>query len=54
MISEESKKFNLHHHTILWKDRDAKNPGKGYGTDVAGKWHRYENRAKVVRKRCED
>src|SRR5690606_36380591 len=36
-------KFSLHNHTELWKQLDAKNPAKGYGTLVAGKYcHWYE------------
>lgn len=30
-------------HVNMWKSEDAKNPDKGYGTDVAGDWHWYES-----------
>jgi hypothetical protein len=47
--------FNIHHHTKLWKEHKAKDPAKGYGTMVAGKyWHWYERWADVVRKHCQD
>jgi len=47
-------KFSIHYHTKLWKKLDAKNPGKGYGTMVAGKyWHWYERWVEKVRKHCE-
>ena len=30
-------------HLKMWKAEDAKNPGKGFGTDVAGTWYWYES-----------
>ena len=42
MTKEGFVKFNMHHHTLLWKHLDAKNPGKGYGGLRGGKiwfWH---------------
>ena len=37
-------KFSMYDHTKLWKSMDAKNPSKGYGKMVAGKyWYWYEN-----------
>lgn len=55
MHNEGFSQFNMHHHTLLWKFLDAKNPGKGYGTLVAGKhWHWYERWIDVVRKHCQD
>lgn len=48
-------KFKIHHHTALWKERDAQNLAYGYGTLVAGKhWHYYENWVDVVRTHCKD
>lgn len=44
--------FNMHHHTLLWKKLDAKNPGKGYGVLVAGTWYWYERWLDEVRKHC--
>ena len=29
-------------HVEMWKSEDAKNPGKGYGAEVAGQWYWYE------------
>ena len=44
--------FNMHHHTQLWKELDAKNPGKGYGVQVAGHWYWYDRWIDVVRRHC--
>lgn len=50
MIVEGYPNFSLYYHTQLWKSKDAKNPGKGYGVMVAEKiWHWYESWVKVVR-----
>ncbi|MDD5052107.1 MAG: DUF3644 domain-containing protein [Sulfuricurvum sp.] len=47
--------FTIHHHTVFWKSKDAKNPSKGYGTDVAGeKWHWYQRWLDEVLKHCND
>jgi len=47
--------FSMHNHTQLWKQNDAKNPAKGFGTLVAGKhWHYYENWLEFLRKHCKD
>jgi len=44
MLKKEGfTEFNMHHHTQLWQDKDAKNPAKGYGVDVAGTWYWYES-----------
>lgn len=29
-------------HTNMWQSHDAKNPGKGFGVDVAGQWYWYQ------------
>ena len=34
--------FNMHDHTLLWKQLDARNPGKGYGVAVAKTWYWYD------------
>lgn len=48
-------KFSLHNHAELWKQLDAKNPAKGYGALVAGKyWHWYERWVEVVRQHCQE
>lgn len=53
MRAEGYPKFSIHHHTELWQALDAKNPAKGYGTLVAGKyWHWYERWVDEVRKHC--
>lgn len=55
MNREGYSKFNMHHHTILWKTKDAKNPGKGFGTIVAGKdWHYYQKWVDLVRQHCKE
>ena len=30
-------------HVIMWKSEDAKNPAKGYGTEVQGVWYWYQS-----------
>jgi hypothetical protein len=54
MQEEGFKKFNLHHHTQLWKREDAKNPGKGYGVMVANTWYWYERWINFVRSHCNE
>jgi len=55
MQNEGFSGFSMHNHTALWKKHKAKNPAKGYGTMVAGKyWHWYERWVEVVRKHCQD
>ena len=44
--------FKMHHHTVLWKDLDAKNPGKGYGVIVSKMWYWYDRWVDEVRKHC--
>jgi hypothetical protein len=36
-------KFNMHDHTILVTQLDARKAGKGYGVQVAKTWYWYEN-----------
>ena len=45
--------FNMHHHTALWKARDGKNPGRGYGVMVSGTWYWYERWIEEVRRHCQ-
>ena len=56
MMSEEGyRDFGMHDHTQLWKRLDAKNPGKGYGTEVVpGQWLWYDRWVEVVRKHCRE
>lgn len=45
-------RFNMHHHTVLWKRMDARNEGKGYGTWVSGHWYWYDRWVDVVSAHC--
>ncbi|NOQ50787.1 MAG: DUF3644 domain-containing protein [Desulfuromonadaceae bacterium] len=55
MQSAGFPKFTMHYHTLLWREKVAKDPKKSFGHMVAGKyWHWYENWVDVVRKHCED
>jgi hypothetical protein len=47
-------KFNMHHHTLLWQDKDAKNSTKGLGTNVEGSWYWYEPWLDQVRDHCKE
>lgn len=53
MRDEGFPKFNMHHHTQLWKKLDGKNPAKGYGVTVVKMWYWYEPWLKTVRTHCE-
>ena len=44
--------FNMYHHTQLWKELDAKNPGKGYGVQVAQTWYWYDRWIDKVKEHC--
>ena len=46
--------FTMHNHTQLWKDLDAKNPGKGFGVMVAKTWYWYDRWVDRVRQHCAD
>jgi hypothetical protein len=52
MKKEGFSKFNMHHHTLLWHEKDAKNPAKGLGTNVEGSWYWYEPWLEMVRTYC--
>jgi len=54
MVEEGYPHFKIHNHTDLWKAEDARNPGKGYGAWVVGKWYWYERWIDVVRKHCQE
>ncbi len=55
MHDEGFPHFNMHHHTSLWKNRDAKKSAKGLGVNVAGKyWHWYASWVGIVRQHCKD
>ena len=53
MQDEGYPRFNMHHHTQLWKSLDAKAPGKGLGVSIAGAWYWYQPWIEVVRGHCE-
>lgn len=44
--------FTMYNHTQLWKELDAKNPGKGYGIVVEGAWYWYQPWVDVVQQHC--
>ena len=46
------EKFGIFHHTKLWQELDGKNPGKGYGVELAGRWYWYDRWVDVVRDHC--
>lgn len=54
MKSEGFPKFNLHHHTVLWKEKDGKNQGKGLGVKVGNTWYWYERWLDIVRQHCRE
>ena len=44
--------FSMHWHTEFWREKDAKNPAKGFGVDVAGTWYWYDQWLDEVRQYC--
>jgi Protein of unknown function (DUF3644) len=46
-------RFTMHWHTELWHLLDARNPSKGFGTQVAHAWYWYESWITVVQEHCE-
>ncbi len=52
MKAEGFSRFEMHHHTQLWKTLDAKNPGRGYGVQVASTWYWYDRWVDEVREHC--
>lgn len=52
MRKEGFLNFNMHHHTQLWQDMDAKKEAKGLGTTVEGTWFWYELWLEKVRDYC--
>jgi len=55
MRKDGFRNFNLHHHTLLWRAHDAKNPAKGYGVQLLdGNWYWYQNWVDRVRAHCEE
>ena len=54
MKAEGFTKFNMQHHTDLWKAKDAKNPKKQFGVEVEGSWYWYQPWVEEVRKHCRE
>jgi hypothetical protein len=54
MKAEGFTRFNMQHHTDLWKEKDAKNPKYQYGTSVEGTWFWYEPWLHEVRNHCQE
>jgi hypothetical protein len=55
MNEEGYPRFGIYDHIQLWKKLDAKNPGKGYGTEVVlGQWLWYDRWVEVVRRHCKE
>jgi len=52
MKQEGFPKFNMHHHTMLWQEKDAKNLAKSLGTHVEGSWYWYQPWLEQVREHC--
>lgn len=52
MQDEGYKKFKQHQHTKLWREKDGKNPTKGYGIEIEKYWYWYESWLAVVRQHC--
>ncbi|WP_255572038.1 DUF3644 domain-containing protein [Celeribacter sp. PS-C1] len=46
--------FEMYDHTKLAQQLDARNPGKGYGVSVAGKWYWYEGWLEKVLEKLEE
>ncbi len=55
MMKEEGySQFGLPKHTKLWQGLAGKDPVKGYGYLVGGRWFWYDNWIGVVRRHCSD
>lgn len=54
MKKEGFKKFSIHWHTQLWKTKNAKNAGKGFGVEVGKLWYWYDSWVDAVRQHCRD
>ncbi|MDH5672824.1 MAG: DUF3644 domain-containing protein [Myxococcales bacterium] len=52
MKTEGFPRFGMHQHTELWKARQAKEPSKGFGVQVAKAWYWYESWVNEVRDHC--
>ena len=54
MRKEGFPRFSIHWHTELWRERDAKDPAKGFGVEVAGAWYWYDRWVEEVRNYCRE
>lgn len=45
-------KFTVNKHTALWKMKDAKNPKRAYGTQIASTWYWYDKWVQEVENYC--
>lgn len=45
-------RFGMQRHTDLWRELDAKNPGKGFGVQVAKTWYWYDTWLSEAEKHC--
>ncbi len=52
MKSKGFIRFNIHHHTLLWKKKNAKDISLGYGCEVLGNWGWYQKWIDEVEKHC--
>lgn len=55
MHTEGYKRFNMHHHTVLWKKLKANDPKKAYGVKILdGQWCWYESWLILVLEHCKE
>ncbi len=54
MKGEGFPRFGMQRHTDLWKAMDGRNPGKGLGVWIGGRWFWYERWLEAVRKHCRE
>ena len=52
MKSEGYENFTNQAHIELWKKLDGRNPGKGFGYELGGRWFWYDRWVEEVRKHC--
>ena len=52
MNEEGYLRFTMYNHTNLWRELDAKNPGKGYGIQIANQWYWYDRWIEKVSDHC--
>ena len=52
MQSEGFGKFKIRDHTDFWKTKDGKNPSKGVGFELGGRWFWYDSWVNEVRNHC--